>query len=898
MKLTHKIGLWGAFILLLFACSTDKNTLINRTYHSTTARYNGYFNATELLNMSMKTYRNSRKENFDSLLPINPLPNNEEVLGLYPAIDTAIVKCTKVITNHAMPSAENYGKKKAEYNRWIDENWTTIGVANYYRRDYDGSIKNLEFVRRFFGKDPSNYIATLWIAKAEIETKQYSKAQFNLDALSKAAEEQDFIDQSKKKIFKKEKEEGNKKKKKKTRKSKKRKKKEEEENKHVEFPKSIRFDLEKTKADLALRKNDLDNGIKYLEESLKHTKKKAEKARVHFILGQLYAEKGSNVEAKEHFTKSIKNNAPFEMAFNARIKRAFMGGDDKIKKEFEKMLRDQKNAEFKDQIYYALADIAFQEGNKEKGIEYLHKSTFYSISNAKQKGKSYERLGDITFADRDYIRAQKYYDSCAKVIPERYPNAEAIKNKATKLLDLVKAVETAQYEDSVQRIAQMSPSEQKDFAEKLIKKIKEDEEIRKRQEAKKLQELQSVQAALNQNQSGGKWYWNNAKNRADGFNEFRKQWGQRENEDNWRRSDKIVDANTAGSEIDPETNQPIVNAPKKDSLTPEALLAKLPVGDSAIKASNDRLVSALYDAGIIYKDQLNEPSYAEKQFKQILDRQYESEYNLLASYQIYKIHEKGDAVKATEQKNYILTYYPSSDYAKYLRDPNYFIKRKEIEALAEQEYINYLDRYNRGLYYPVIYKADEVIEKEKENPYRSKYMLLKALSLGQTSTDKQPLIPVLTQVTTEYPGTPEDAKAKEMLDIIKNGYSANIAVDFSKKSIFKYEENKEHWIIIFLDDKESASLAKSKVADFNKEFFSRDKLNTSSKIYGDNKNVIAVKGFSEMDAERYMKVFKDTRKHLLDLNKSKIISISQQNMQTLFETRKLGEYEIFYLENY
>lgn len=896
MKFVHTIGLWGAACLLLLACSTDKNTLINRTYHSTTARYNGYFNATELLNMSMKTYRNSRKEDFDSLLPVNPLPNDQEVLGLYPAIDTAIVKCTKVITNHAMPGAENYGKKKVEYNRWIDENWTTIGIANYYRRDYEGAMKNLEFVRKFFGKDPSNYIATLWIAKAEIETKQYTKAQFNLDALTRAAEEQDAIDQSKQKLFKKDQSESGKKKKKK--KSKSKRKKEAEEEKRVEFPKAIRFDLEKTKADLALRKNDIPNGIKYLERSLQFTKKKVEKARVHFILGQLYAAQGSNTQAKEHFTLVLKNNAPFEMAFNARIKRAFAGGDSRIKKEFEKMLRDQKNAEFKDQIYYALADIALQEGNKEKGIEYLHKSTFYSISNAKQKGKSYERLGDISFADRSYIKAQKYYDSCAKVIPERYPNAEAIKNKAAKLLDLVKAVETAQYEDSVQRIAQMSPKEQQEFAEKLVKKIKEDEELRKRQEAQKLQELQSVQAALNQNQSGGKWYWNNAKNRADGFNEFRKQWGQRENEDNWRRSEKIVDANTAGNEIDPETNQPIVSAPKKDSLTPESLLAKLPVGDSAIKASNDRLVTALYDAGMIYKDQLNEPTYAEKQFRQILDRNYESEYNLLASYQLYKIHEQGDASKAAEQKNYILTYYPNSDYAKYLRDPNYFIKRKEIEALAEQEYINYLDRYNRGLYYPVIYKADEVIQNEKENPYRAKFMLLKALSLGQTSTDKQPLVPVLTQVTEEYPGTPEEAKAKEMLDIIKNGYSTNIVVDFSKKSIYKYEEKKEHWIIIFLDDKESASLAKSKVADFNKEFFSREKLNTSSKIYGDNKNVIAVKGFSEAEAERYMKVFKDTRKHLLDLNKSKIISISQQNMQILFETRKLADYELFYLENY
>jgi tetratricopeptide (TPR) repeat protein len=138
----------------------------------------------------MNTYRAGIREDYDEILPINPLPNEEEVLSLYPAIDTAIVKCTKVITNHSMPTAENPSKKKVEYNSWIDENWTMIGVANFYRRDYEGAIKNFEYVRKFFGKDPSNYKAALWQAKAYIQTKQYNKAGTILEELTKVAEEQ------------------------------------------------------------------------------------------------------------------------------------------------------------------------------------------------------------------------------------------------------------------------------------------------------------------------------------------------------------------------------------------------------------------------------------------------------------------------------------------------------------------------------------------------------------------------------------------------------------------------------------------------------------------------------------------------------------------------------------
>lgn len=905
--MNYKIYIFFALLstALFVACSTEKNTLINRTYHSTTAHYNGYFNANDLINQALKTYESSLKEDFDELLPVFPLPNETEVLGLYPAIDTAIAKCTKVITNHSMPSAENPSNKKEEHNRWIDENWTTIGQANFYRRDYDDALKSLEYVRKFYGKDPSNYIASLWIAKTQIQLKEYSKATLTLEKLAKAAKEYDEKIAAKKKVnlFKKdETTESGKKKKKPSRKAKKRAKKkakkEEEENKTVDFPKSIRFDLEKTQASLAIKKGETDDAIEFLEKALTFAKKKQDKARVHFILGQLYGKKGSNQEAKSHFTKVIKYSNRFEMTFNARIKRAFMGGDAKIKKEFEKMLRDSKNAEYKDQIYFALAEIAFQEGKKEKGIEYLHKSALYSISNAKQKGKSYEKLGDLSYADRDYIRAQKYYDSCAKVIPENYPNGEVVRNKAEKLKDLVEAVEIASYEDSVQRIAAMSPAEQEAFAEKLIKKIKEDEAQRKRMEEVRKAEIQSQQALFNQNTSGNKWYWNNARTRSDGFDEFRKTWGSRDNEDNWRRSDKIVAATQLELDENGKEIEVIPTEATKDELTVENLLKDLPQGDSAIAASNARLVNALYDAGIIYKDQLNELEMAGKQFDAILARNYESDFNLLASFQLYKLNESSNRPKAEAQKDYILTYYPNSDYANYLRDPNFFVKRKEIEKLAEGEYVRVLDRYNRGLYYPVLTKANQVIDEEPKNPFRSKFMLLKALSLGQLNTDKSGLVPVLEQLSAEYPNSPEDSVGKEMLAVIKNGYSKDIEANFNKASIYKYEDNKEHWVIIFLDEKQSSSIAKTQVSDFNKEFFGKEKLNTSSKIFGDNQSVITVKTMTEMEAVRYMRIFKETRKYLLDLNKAKIISISQDNMKILFETKKLAEYELFYLEKY
>ncbi|MFN5845099.1 MAG: hypothetical protein ACK46O_05245, partial [Flavobacteriia bacterium] len=271
---------------------------------------------------------------------------------------------------------------------------------------------------------------------------------------------------------------------------------------------------------------------------------------------------------------------------------------------------------------------------------------------------------------------------------------------------------------------------------------------------------------------------------------------------------------------------------------------------------------------------------------------------LSSAFQLYKLNEAG-GVSGEENKNYILVNYPNSDYANFLRDPDFFVKRKEREALAEQEYITVLDRYNRGLYYPVISRADVVIESEKDNRFRPKYMLLKAMSMGQTTENKQELLPVLEQLVTEYPGTEEEARAKEMIGIIKNGYSQNIEADFSNKSSYTFNDQVEQWVIILLDKNESSSMAKTKVSDFNREFFSRDKLKTSSKIYGDDQSIILVQEFpNDMKAKEYVRTFKATRKHLMDLQKAKIMVITQENMKVLFDTKKMQEYETFYDEFY
>lgn len=873
-------------ITVLVGCSTEKDTFINRTYHGTTAKYNGYFNATELIRVAKENFQNTVKEDYYTTLPIYLLPNEDQVIDLYPAIDTAIAKSTTVISKHSMPTASKPSKKNEEYNKWIDENWMLIGKAKFLKRKYDEAYTNFQYVSKFFANDPARYEALVWMAKVDIAKGELTKAQLNLDKLEKlkTAHDDYFED--------------NKRRKKRSRSQKKRLK----ENAPAKFPESLNFEIQKARAEIAIQRDDKSKATGHLIEALKYAKERDDKARLNFIIGQLMQDAG-NPEARDYYTKSIRYNGPFEMQFRARINRATSagGGDEKLIKELKKMLRDEKNGEFKDQIYYALADIELKRDDRDLAKAYLTKSAYYSLNNPLQKGLSYEKLGDLSFEEKNYVFAQKYYDSSSQVLPDTYANAKAVKNKSEKLYDLVENIEIAAYEDSIQRIAQLSPEEQEKFAKKLIKEIAEEKERKRIEDAKRLEELRELQNeyAQQNNGQGGKFYWNNTKAISEGFNEFRRVWGQRENEDNWRRSNKEMEI-SFDEENDTIPKDSTENILPNDELTVDDLLADIPSSDSAIAASNERLMKALYNSGIIYYQQLNETTLADAQFNNVIERDLESKYKVMSAFELYKMYKDKDASKTNIYSNYIQNNYPNSDYANFLRDPEFFRKKKEIEAIALEDYLKSVERFEQGIYFPVITKANIVIADEKDNVFRSKYMLLKAMSMGQINPDKSTIVPVLEELIAEYPGTPEEKRAKEMLELINNGVPESVPVDFSEPtSLYSYNNSDKMYIMVFLKSDQGARESTTSIANFNREYFSRDKLITKPMIVSDQINLIVVKDFEKYyDAEEYIRAFKKNKRNLRELVDNELLFISPENYKIFVKDKNLKTYQDFFDDNY
>ena len=874
--------------LIAVACSTEKNTFVNRTYHSTTAKYNGYWNAKELLRVGLRDYRRNYKEDFYNILPLDLLPNEENVVDMYPVLDTAISKCKTVISKHSMPTASKPANKKAEHAKWIDQNWLLIGKANFYRRDYQTALDNFEFVRKFYTNRSSMYEGMLWKAKCQIELGDLAEAKRSLQ----------ILDNNYSNYLSEKKDGGSSKSKSKSKKSKK------DDNQLPPFPKYLHSEIAKTKAHLALIENEQEKAINYLQEAVKKSQQKEEKARLNFIIGQLLQLKADE-SARAYYSKTIKLNAPFEMSFHAKINRATVGGatPDEIIHDLKKMAKEQKYLEYKDQIYFAMAGAELNRDDIAQGKKYLTQSAFYSLNNPRQKGVSYEKLGDLSFNERNYVFAQRYYDSSAQVIPDDYMNAESIRSKAANLSQLVENIDVVTYEDSVQRIAQLSEKDRDKFLKNLVKQLQEEERLRKEKEAQRAEEIRKLQLQLatQEQGDGNKWYWNNPKNVEEGSREFRNIWGQRDNEDDWRRSNKspsfdFTDILEGDSIVD--------TIPKRkttaiEELTPEILLADIPLTDSAMSLSNERLLAALYTSGIIYKNQLNETEYGAKQFQRVIDINIENKHNVLSAFQLYKINEKNPSTSSI-YKAYILSNYPNSDYANYLRDPDYFIKKKELDALALQDYLKSVEQYESGLYYPVILKADNVINVEPDNKYRGQYLILKAMAMGRVNNDKTTLLPILEQAVLEFPETIIAEKAKELIGFIEKGIP--LFEDFSvigKSELYEYSDKDKLFVLVFLDEKDDSRVAQTKISDFNKEFFSRDRLKTGAQLIDPSKSMIVVREFDNANkAREYIKSFERTKKHVIDYKSRKILFIANENYKVFMSNKDIEVYEKFFLTNY
>ncbi len=889
--LTKSLGLTLG-VLFIMACSTQKETWLNRGYHNMTAHYNGYFNAREIIKETKRTHVENFQQDYTQIIPIYLNPDDETVSNFQQPMETAIEKITVVISKNSMPNPEKLKrKKKEEWCKWIDDNWMVMGQAYFYKREFDDANTYFKYVKAQYPSQQIVFDADIWLAKTAIEMEDYGTALSTLELLEEAIKEAEA--EAKKSKSKK------KKKKKSRSKSFKKYNIQRPINKFTPPPvppKNLKSEVYINLADLHLRKGDYQEAIPRLEQAIEHNKSRKMRTRLTFILAQVHEELGNVSEARKYYEKVTKMTAPYEMEFYATINKAllFDGNDTKgLRAQLIKMSKDEKNKDFLDQIYYVLAELDFKEGDKDGGIAYLEKSAKYSTSNNIQKAKTYVRLADIYYSDKAYPKSKVYYDSSLTVIDETYENYDEIFDRSEGLTSLVKNLDVYHTQDSLLTLVEKGENHyMKVIENKIHEKQRLDEE--------KFNERQNAPSTGTTNNnnfgSGAKWYFYNESAKSFGVNEFKQIWGDRPLEDNWRRSDKTVAGlGTFGDGEDEDQN-----SPENDPYAPEYYLKNLPLTDEAQAESNTKISEALYNLGVIYKDRLGEPKTGISYFEKLVQRYNDTKESLPGMYQLYLTHKaEGNMPESDKYKKMILDKFPDSEYAKIIRNPNF----KKEEELAKKkhgnEYNKVFDMYLAGDYETTIDKCKEVVNRRESNVYVPKYLLLQAFALSmKDSKNLDAIQKPLESLVDNHSETEEGVRAKNILERLKNQNS--IKGVKAGNSSFVYNSEMEHFfVLIFPNSAGSINQVKKTISNFNNSNYSSKGLKVRNSFIDTDNQIIVVRSFNDKKiAEQYLKSFSTSSKTKDLSGKYKNFIITHKNYASLFIEKDIDGYMEFYKKNY
>jgi tetratricopeptide (TPR) repeat protein len=877
-------------MVFLTSCSTKKNTMVNRTYHNVTSYYNVYYNGNDAFKVGTKKINDSYKDNYSLLLPVFKHSSDEAVRDAFGDMNRAIEKGSKCVRKHSITEkpkrkeGKNQDKKDKEFFeqkqfvKWIDDAYLLIGKSQFYKHDFYAGIETFSYIVREYNDPAIKYEAYIWLARTYIEMAKFEKA---LDFLAKLETEKVLV------------------------------------------PKSLIGPLALTEADLLIRQKDYEKAIPFMVEAVANTNKKNERARYLYILAQLYQKNEEKEKAYETFGRVVDLNQNYEMTFNSRINQAsiFNGAaaDSRpLQKELNKMLKDDKNIDYRDQIYYALGNIAFNESRDQDAIDYFLLSAHVSTQNNNQKGMSYLAAADIYFGKPDYRNSQAFYDSAISILSPEFPDYLLLKNKSQNLNELVKNLVVIESEDSLQRIALLPESQRNSFIDQLISKVVEEERKEKELAAQEQKEMVYLQQQGNEmrSQEGGSWYFYNQNMMVMGLQEFKKKWGDRKLEDNWRRKNKSVtsfDDLSEESSASADSNKQVFSNKSR-----EYYLVGLPLTDSSMQLSKQRVEEAYFNLAGIYKERFNDFNQSIGGYLKLIELYPQTGYRLSSYYSLYKLFFLvKNYPKAEEYKAKILNEFPDSDYAKVLGNPDYF---KELEKIDNQVKFMYQATYKYFLNNncaEVQNNYQYVDSVFHESTLLSKFALLSALCEGNRG-DTAALKQSLNLFKEKFPKSEEVAYADEVLTAMdrkpreielaekaKDEFGAELStskIDSIDLAIFKYNPQQIHYYLLVVSNKKaSPNSVQFKVTNFNLDYYSFLEFDVGNELLSADYTCVVVKKFKNQSmANNYFESVIIAGEVLGDLTDDSYRSfiISAENYATFVQDKNLLKYQRFFEINY
>ena len=774
-------------------------------FQNMTTRYNYYFHANLQLQGILAGVNRERQENYSEFLPFYPY--SAESLNLNQSdLDSVITRASIAIQIH-----DARGK-------WIDDCYLLIGKAYYYKADWENADKTFAFINMNFApkkkdeyktvvgqsKNSQLSIATrekrkgvvgkmkhksarndafLWQAKSYLEQGKYDDAQSLLNILSE----------------------------------------------DPYYPKRLHGSLAEMQAFRLYKQERYLESIEPLKVAIKDTDDKIQRARMQYILGQIYDYNKQPDSALVAFRDVLSFHPDPLMDFHARLEIAknnilAEGGSlEESLAALEKMLKKENFIPYRDVIYFTMAEIAMPE-DEARAEEFLQRSLKEPSDNTVQKAVTYYTLANMRYDDRNYAAAKKYYDSAAAVMPNDFSAAEIINARKDVLNEVDANIALIHQEDSLQAIAAMDPSSRNIFLEKRASEMKAEA---KRKAALFGRENNSFyvppsaevtqQRLMNSNplyaqQNGGQgnvngsmgdWYFYNPVTKSSGLQEFKRRWGNRPLVDNWRRSAAAgigTNARMPGdlSALDSVEAQLLsrnMEALPADSITVELLSKNLPLTPELLQQSKQKQMNAGFDLGKLYHDKLENLPEAIKAYDTLLIKFPEHPRKPEILYSLYVWNDQASNTQAAERyKNQLLKDYGATEFARAIRGVKFENvddqNNKAALALYDSAYINYLS----GNYDIVLQNKKAADSLYQKYPHQAQFEILNSMALAKLG-DEAGAKAALEAVIQKYTADDEIiAKAQSLLNVMNHkqelvDYLSGLQVQNTDDRTRKVDEN-------------------------------------------------------------------------------------------------------------
>jgi tetratricopeptide (TPR) repeat protein len=650
--------------LSVTGCASDKS-LVSHTLNNVAARDNGFFLGREKLRATETTLYTGRVNDYNRVLP------------LFPTLDSGTVRATRADLNDIIKKA-SLPIQHRPGSDWTDDSYLLVGWSRFYKMEFDDAILTFKYVNST-SKDPfAKQEALIGLMRSFLVTKQMDNAKAVSDLLDREA--------------------------------------------------GLRKDARElflTRAEYFLQMQEPKEAIKQLERAVPLIPAKNERSRTRFILAQLYQEQGQDKEATAQLNEILKRNPPYELDFFAKLMLGQVSelsnqSKARLDKYFAGLLKDPKNKEYRDKIYYEMARLAYRQQHYADALGLLRTSAKATTTNKSQQAYTYLLAGRIYYENlQKYRLAAAYYDSTTQAMPKENPTYVAIQERAGILKEFAKQYTIIETQDSLQALVRLPAAE---LEQRLAKYAAEELEA-KRVAAEKALALQKAQqkaqqaqaqgmpgapSALSGNQrdisnpnafdptnavaAGALWYFDNPTSLGTARADFIRRWGDRGLRDNWRTVNQpsnspntqqnggvppSITGNTQ-TRVNGDLGAAGTGAPAAPNPAAEqqSLVAQyrtaLPSTPDKLEASNTQTEAAMYELGGIYKELLKEPARGYETYTKQVDR-YPHGTNAPEAYYLLYLYYKGlpDAEKTARYATALQREFPNSTYTKLIADPRY-----------------------------------------------------------------------------------------------------------------------------------------------------------------------------------------------------------------------------------